>query len=118
MSKVFYDNLISAEEVILHFDSYTIDPEEKQELILLVDEIFHHHVLNIILNLLPKQHHPEFVKLLSENPNHPGLLIFIKSKINIDVVEEIKKHNERIKNDLINEIKKAKQRLTKTNKSS
>lgn len=106
MNNIFYDHLIHTQEVLDYLDSLQTEPEEKAELATLIDEIYHHHILNLILNHLPKSAHQEFVSLLLQNPNDPNHLTYLKTKISVDIEVEIQKHSERIKEDLIKEIKK------------
>jgi len=54
MSKLFFDHLVIREEITAHLDTFVMDQEEKEEIIRIIDENLHHHVLNVILNHLPK----------------------------------------------------------------
>jgi len=108
MSKVFFDHLVIREEITAELDLHAIDPEEREELIQLVDEILHHHVLNVILNHLPKEHHLDFAKRLHEAPHDPGILEYVKTKVTIDIEDELKKHAAKIKKDILADIKKSK----------
>lgn len=110
MAKVFLDHLIEIDEVIALIDSHNLDPEEREELVHLVDEIVHHQVLNLILNHLPKEHHQEFISRLHSDPSSKTHLEFIKTKVTVDIESEIKSHASRLKKDLIWEVHKAKLR--------
>lgn len=108
-AKLFYDHLIAYEETISILNIHDLDPDEKQELIQLIDEIFHHHLLNLILNYLPPHHHQEFLTLLSKDPSSPDLLIYLKSRITlVDIEIEIQKHGQKIKSDILKEVQKSK----------
>src|SRR3989344_2490410 len=106
MSTLFFDYLIHDQEVIAFLDTHDIDPEEREELVSLIDEIYHHRILNLILSHLAKDLHDEFASLLQQNPSHPDILIYLKAKIPIDIEGEITKHSEKVKNELIGEITK------------
>ena len=106
MNNIFYDHLKHAQDVIAYLDSLQIDDEEKAELVNLIDEIYHHQILNLILNHLPKSDHQEFVALLLKAPNDPNHLNYLKAKITVDIEIEIQKHSERVKDELLKEIKK------------
>jgi hypothetical protein len=117
MSKLFYDEIITLNELTSHLDEFNIDDEEKLELLNLIDEIFHHNLLNVILNHLPKVHHSEFIDKLTANPGDAQLIEFIQTRVEVDITNVLKKQSDRIKSDLLNEIKKHKGRLTKAKKS-
>ena len=108
MTKVFFDHLISYTEIyeLLEIsDSY-----ERQELEEIIDGIFHHHILDLILTRLPIEHHIEFIELVARDPGHPGILLFVKAKVDIDIEAEIKKHGEKVKAEVLSEIKKTRTR--------
>lgn len=112
MTKIFWDHLTHYHETISLLDSYTLDPDDKQDLVNIIDEIFHHHTLNVILNHLPKVHHEEFIRRLKVDPTDPKLLGFIKEKIDItvNIEAEIKTQSKKVHADLVREIKKHKKR--------
>lgn len=107
MSKVVYDHLVIREEITAEIDLHAIPPEEREELIELVDQILHHNVLNLILSHLPEEHHEEFTKRLVENPADETLLDFLKERVKVDIHDEIKKHAAKIKKEILNDIKKS-----------
>ncbi len=49
MAKIFYDHLVMMEEIIVVIDQHDLSPKERQELISLVDQTLHHHILDVIL---------------------------------------------------------------------
>jgi hypothetical protein len=107
MSKVFYDYLVIKEEVDCELNNYRLDKEEKDELIDIIDQLLHHHVLNVILNHLPKDKHPEFVSRLQTSPGDDQLMEFLKQHIGPYIEEEIKKQSRKVKQEIIAEIKKS-----------
>jgi len=107
MTVVFFDHLIDIETITAELDVHDLDAEEKAELIKLVDEIFHHHILNIVLNHLPQEHHAEFIARLHADPTHPDHLTYLKDHGASNIEEEITKHTRRVKADLLKEIKRA-----------
>ena len=108
MSKLFFDHLVIREEITAHLDTFVMDQEEKEEIIRIIDENLHHHVLNVILNHLPKEHHATFMELVIKTPHDPSVLDFVKSKVEVDIEEEIKNIAARIKKEILSEIKRAK----------
>jgi hypothetical protein len=108
MTKTFCDHLIFTTDIVAELDTHHLTAEERDELVQLIDEIFHHHVLNVIFNHLPQEHHNEFADLLSSHPHDPRLIDYLKTKITIDIESEIIAQSTRVKKDLLTEIKRAK----------
>lgn len=109
MSKLFYDHLIIIEELegILRDVE---EPEEKEELHRLVDEIVHHRVLGCILDYLPRVHHEEFLDRFHKAPYDESLINYLQEKTakEIDIEEKIKEEVGKLKKELLAEIKKRK----------
>jgi hypothetical protein len=108
MSKIFYDDLVIREEITLELDNYQLSKEERDDLLNIIDETLHHHILNLILNHLPKTKHQEFVSRLHARPGDSGLLDFLKTHAGSNIEEDIKSHAAKIKKDILSEIHKAK----------
>ena len=108
MSKVFYDHLILIPEVLSELDKYVSDPEEKTELIDLINQSLHHHTLDIILTHLSQDKHEQFLTRLKATPHDPSLLAFLKKEIKSDIESTIKVQAQLIKKEILAEIKKAK----------
>src|SRR3990167_8170603 len=108
MAKTFLDHLILIEEVTTELDVYDIDPSEKQELLALIHQTTHQHILNVILNHLPKESHDSFLTKFQPTPHDPELLSFLKKEIKADIESEIRSEAARIKKDLLAEITKSK----------
>ncbi|KKU55891.1 hypothetical protein A3H89_02435 [Candidatus Amesbacteria bacterium RIFCSPLOWO2_02_FULL_48_11] len=110
MSKIFYDHLVIREDITAVLDSYDLDPVEREELVGLIDSHLHHHILNIILNHLPKSHHADFISRVIAAPHDTQILEFVRSKVSVDIEEEIKSHAAKIKTDLLSEIHKSRRK--------
>lgn len=106
MAKIFYDHLIVFEELIAELNS--LDNESKQEIIGLMDETLHHHILDTILTHLPKEHHGEFLERFHKAPHDPELLLFLKQYAVVDIEEKIKEKAKKVKRGLLSELKKSK----------
>jgi hypothetical protein len=105
MSKVFYDHLVIREEIDCVLNNYRLDKEEKEELIQIIDQTLHHHILNVVLNHLPKDIHREFIELLNKDPGSDALMDLLK--IHSPEVEfEIKKQAQKVKREILDEIHK------------
>jgi hypothetical protein len=110
MSKIFYDHLIRIEEVIVELDGDSLEATEKEELISLIDDTFHHHTLNLILSQLPPEHHEKFLSRFHEAPHDPELLAFLKETIKDDVEELIRTEAAKIKKEILEDIKKSRRK--------
>jgi hypothetical protein len=106
MSKLFFDHLISFEEIEIIIKKKASSKEEKEELWGLIDEIVNHKVFSNILDKLPPEHHEEFMALFHKCP-HDEVVIFdyLKSKSGRDVEKELQAELKGISADLINELK-------------
>lgn len=107
MAKIFYDHLVLREEVTAEIDAHNLPPEERDELVHLVDEILHHTTLNVILNHLPKEHHRDFMVRFHAAPHDPELLLFLQRQTTVDIESEIHHHAVKVKQDIINDIRKS-----------
>lgn len=108
MSKIFFDSLIPLDDVISELDMYSVESEERQELIVLIDEIVQHHVLNIILSRLPTDHHQHFINLLITTPHDEQIWLFLKTHAGEDIKDHVKGLADKVKSDVKKEIHKAK----------
>lgn len=107
MSKIFYDHLIIREEITALLDLHNLEPEEREELLQIIDETLHHNTLNVILNHLPKEHHREFMSRFHAAPHDESLLDYLQQKISADIRSEIKNQAAKIKKEILAEIKKS-----------
>jgi len=107
MSKTFADHILAKDEIFTHIELYTKHPEQKQELINLVEEIFSHHLLDTVLTHLPKNHHDEFLEMIKKGLSDPKILKFLKEKIEIDIEKEIRKSALKLRKELLSDIQKS-----------
>ena len=110
MAKIFYDHLVMREEIVKELDRYEIAVEERDELVQLVDETLHHHVLDVILTHLPKEKHQEFLTKFHDAPHDGKLLEYLRTETQIDIEEEIRKKAKTTKKELLAEIKRARKK--------
>lgn len=120
MSKIFYDHLVAREEVTAELDKTEISLEERTELVSIIDETLHHHVLNTILAHLPAEKHEEFLKKFHQAPHDEKLLDYLKKEAKLDIEEKIREDTKKVKAELLAEIKRAKYQsaLPKTNQKT
>ncbi len=110
MSKIFYDHLVIREEIDFELNRFQIDPEEQEELISLIDQTLHHHILNVILNHLPKEKHTEFISRLHAKPDDDTLIDYLKTHAHPEIEAEIKKQAAKIKKEILADLKKSSRR--------
>lgn len=110
MSKLFFDHLILVDEVASQLDQFNLEPEDRAELLSLIDQTLHHHTLNVIFNLLPPEKHADFVGMYKTGPADVKLLAYLKKEIKEDIEAEIKKQADRVKKEILLEVSKAKKR--------
>jgi hypothetical protein len=106
--KVFYSHLIILDDVVAQLDEYQIEASEREELVTLVEQIMHHHALNVVLNHLPKEKHPEFLEGMEKDPGNSQWLDFLKKEIKGDIESAIRQQSEKIKKEVLLEIKRSK----------
>lgn len=105
MSKIFYDHLISLDEVEKEIKQVAETPEGREELWHLVDEIIHHRVLGCILDNLPNEHHEHFLEKFHKIPYDDLLIVFLNEKIEDDVEVLIRAELIKLTQELLDEIR-------------
>ena len=108
--KLFYDHLVLKEDLIVELEKHKLAVEEREELVALVDENLHHHVLDTILTHLPKEKHQDFLKKFHNAPHDEKLLEYLKTETVVDIEEEIKTRARKTKAELLAEIKRARRK--------
>ncbi len=109
MSKIFYDHLIIIEEITAVLDEHKLSPKERTELLQLMDQTLHHRILDVILTLLPKEHHETFLTRFHKAPHDAGLIPFLKDTTGVDIEREILREANIVKKELVGTI-----RITRT----
>ena len=104
----FYDHLVLIEEVTSVLDVYDLPPDEREEILGLINHTTHQHILNVILNHLPQEHHENFLTKFQSSPADLELLAFLKKEIKADIESEIRIQAKKIKAEILSEIKKSK----------
>lgn len=108
MAKTFLDHLIILEEITSELAVYDLPSDEQEEILGLINHTTHQHILNVILNHLPKEHHENFLTKYQAAPHDPELLAFLKKEIKSDIESEIRIQAKKIKAEILSEIKKSK----------
>lgn len=107
MTKIFYDHLTVIEEVTTELDLYKISPDEREELVRIVDETMHHRILDLILTHLPKDKHHTFLTGFHQNPQDLKHLEFLRREISAEIDQKIKEEAKKVKQEILAEIKRA-----------
>lgn len=106
MAKVFYDHLTVIEEVFFEIDTLTLSASEKKQAKKLIDDLFHHEIINFILTLLPQPQHQEFLVRFHKEPFSLTHIEFLTEKVGKDMSSEIvvfaTKLKKKLKKDLKN----------------
>ena len=107
MSKIFYDHLIIIEDLEDVVKSHE-EPEEREEMHRLIDEMIHHRVLGCILDQLPREYHEEFLEKFHAAPYDESLVNYLQEKTpqEVDIEEKIREEVAKLKKELLKEIKK------------
>ncbi|HTK03559.1 MAG TPA: hypothetical protein VL401_02200 [Alphaproteobacteria bacterium] len=91
MSKLFFDHLLELDKLDRHIKQIATTQEEREELWLLVDEIIHHKVFDVILDRLPRHNHEEFLEMFHKAPHDEDYLFgYLKNKIGENIEEILK----------------------------
>lgn len=101
MNKIFYDHLVGIDEITALVDGDLVD---------LMDNTMHHHILDEILTHLPVEHHKAFLERLAHAPHDPGLLIFIQEVTVIDIEKAITKRANAVKKELLKTIRNSRKK--------
>lgn len=108
--KLFYDHLVLKEEIFAELDKYHLTVKESEELVEIINETVHHHLLDEILTHLPKEKHQEFLKKMHTAPHDVSLIDYLKIEATGEIEEKIKSRASFAKKALLSEIKRAKKR--------
>ncbi len=106
MSTIFYDHLLSLEEIEKIINASSESIEEKSELWQIVDDTVHHHILMVILDNLPRQHHEEFLQLFYDKPYDTELVEYLNAKISTPLETLIQQENDRLIDLILKDIER------------
>lgn len=106
----FYDHLVILEEITSELDACDLPADEREEILGLINHTTHQHILNVILNHLPQEHHESFLTQFQKTPHAPELLAFLKKEIKSDIESEIRIQAKKIKAEILSEIKKSRKK--------
>lgn len=110
MNKSLFNHLTLVEEIITEIDMHDLNPEERDELVDLVQKTLYHHTLTTVLDHLSQDKHQQFLAQHHRHTSDDQLLAWLKSEIKIDIEQEIRSQAAKIKKEILAEIKKAKRK--------
>lgn len=104
MSRLFFDHLVVFERVDVVIKNAAKNPEDKEELWKVVDELVHSHVLTCILERLPGEHHNEFLEKYHSHPYDDGLIGYLNERVEENIEEIIREAIGLLEEDILREI--------------
>ena len=105
MAKLYYDHLIIFEEVDVELGKLDLEHEEKEELHHLIEEMVHHRVMDRVLQVLPRQHHENFMHEFKKRPHDTALIHYINERIDESVERHIQEEMEKLKEEILEDLK-------------
>ncbi len=105
--KYFYHQHIDYDGFLneLRFDK--LDVLEREELEGLVNQIVHKKILEIVLELLPRAKHEQWLFKLMTDPENKDHWEFLKAAIKEDIQYEVKHQFAKLKKELLEEVKRS-----------
>lgn len=104
MSKLFFDHLVVFEKVDVLIKSAVKNPEEKEELWRVVDELIHSQVLTCILERLPSELHNEFLEKYHTCPFDDDLIGYLNEKVEENIQDIIREAIMLLEEEILREI--------------
>ena len=119
MSKLFYDHLVSLEEVEIEIKKTASSKEEKEELWEVVDGIVRDKVLDKVLAELPREHHDEFLELFYKAPHDEEVIFgFLNAKTGKNLEGKLKEDLKDIETEILKELRPGDETSKETKVSS
>jgi len=100
---VFYDHLVGLDDIHSELADYNLSFREHYDLLNTVDSALNHEVLNVILLVLPVEHHEYFIKEFNDRPHDQNHLTFLRQfdpEIDGKIRDAAEKTKAKIKEDL------------------
>ncbi len=109
MSKIFWDRLLTLDDLDREVKKVTKTHEEREEIWHLIDEIIHHKAMGCILDRLPRGDHEEFLEMFRKSPHDEDLIFgYLEKKIGENTEEILKQELGSVAFDLLKEVKSSK----------
>lgn len=105
MKKLFFDHLLLIDDVTAVIDTHDLSPQQRQELIDLVDHTLQLEILSEILTHLPRKHHETFLGKLHQAPHDPEIMVFLQTHV-MGIDQIIFKKAATVKKRIIRDLKR------------
>ena len=106
MSKLFFDHLISLEEVEVEIKKSPLSVEEREERWHSVDDFVVSIVLDKVFAELPREHHDEFLELFHKSPHDEEVIFgFLKAKTGKDLEKKLREDLKDIGTEILKELR-------------
>ena len=115
--KLFYSHLVDLEPLVKELELVSMQPDEREEIFELVDDIIHHRVLDSLLEILPEEDHEIFLERFTNTPANPEILEFLKEKAKSDPEVAILTVTEVVKREVLLDVLLSKPKGERTRRS-
>jgi hypothetical protein len=105
MSRLFFDHLVVFERINLEIKEVVTDQQEREELWNIVDEIVHHNVLSCVLDILPNEHHDDFLEKYHSHPHDSSLVDYLNEKTEDNVEDFLRERIKKLEEEILQEIR-------------
>lgn len=106
---VFYDHLIGLDEIHNDLSEFDLPFKDHYDLLNQVDSILHNEVLDVILVILPVEHHENFLTEFNNRPDDQEHLVFLR-QFDPEVDRKIQEKAHTAKTKIKEDIKKVKKK--------
>ena len=111
-TKLFYSDLVKLKDLLKELDQFQLSAEERDEVFDLLDDIFHHRILDSLLDILPESHHQDFLDRFARTPHDIDLLEYLRQHTTSDPQAKIITTFEIVKREVLLDIHLAKPKKT------
>jgi hypothetical protein len=105
MAILFYDHLITKNEIIVLISETKEADNQKGRALQLIDDIIYQGIMNLILEKLESGHHNTFLTHVHERPYDPEILSYLKDHISPSIEEEIRLEGSKLIEQIIKDLK-------------
>jgi len=96
MPILFYDHLVSKEDICQLIADSEEAENNKNKALQLIDDIIFQNITHYVLNKLEEKKHATYLNMVHDCPYDPQIIIYLKEHIHPDVEDEIKKEIEKV----------------------
>ncbi len=78
MSELFYAHLVPLDDSVALLDQYSLSDNERETLEQTILSMYHHHIIDVIMQNIALEHHDHIISRIAENPHDLDIMIHIK----------------------------------------